>query len=130
MRKTGRVHVHELHELLVITLSLGVVLVTAQGDSLKMFELKKSHPIQAREPVPVEIQFITPKVQTYAGDASLEYHASLCGGCYYEGLLALFALFFSNKIDDDFFSFVICMLIYMQNIAAFLRPSNNGWLFS
>ena len=84
----------------MIILSLGVVLVTAQGDSLKMFELKESHPFQVPEPVPVEIQFITQKVQLTAGDTSLEYHASLCGGCYYDGLLALFAVNLANNPWD------------------------------
>lgn len=65
-----------------------------------MFELKKSHPFEAPEPVPVEIQFITQKDQPKAGDTSLEYHASLCGGCYFDGLQAVFAVNLANNPWD------------------------------
>ena len=71
--------------------SLVAVFVTADGFSLKMTDFEKSYPFQT-EPVPVEIQFITQKIQIFPGDTTLQYHAPLCGGCAYDGLLALFAV--------------------------------------
>ena len=61
-----------------------------------MVELEKSYPIQA-EPIPVEVQFITQKDQNYAGDTKLQYHASLCGGTFFDGLIAHFAVNLANN---------------------------------
>ena len=60
-----------------------------------MTEFEESYPFQP-QPVPVEIQFITQKVQNIKGDTPLQYHAPLCGGCSYDGLSALFAINLAN----------------------------------
>ena len=81
-------------------LLLGAVLLTAQGSSLAMFELEKSYPFQP-EPIPVPVQFITQKDIKVDGDTLLHYHASLCGGCNFDGLMAHFAVNLVNNAWDD-----------------------------
>ena len=84
-----------LHDV-IISLFLGTVLVTTQVLSLEMVDLEKSYHFQA-EPIPVEVQFITQKDQNYAGDTKLLYHASLCGGAFFDGLMAHVAVNLANN---------------------------------
>lgn len=76
---------------------LGAVLVTtSQGFSFEMKELEKSFSRQA-EPIPVEVQFISPADEIKPGDTSIQYRAALCGGTYFEGLVAHFAINLANN---------------------------------
>ena len=53
-------------------------------------------------PVPVHVQFITPKDEFLPGDTRKTYHVALCGGCHFDGLMARFSVNLVNtRWDDD-----------------------------
>ena len=65
-----------------------------------MIELGKSH-LLAPITIPVRVQFITRKDVQSGGTILWKYRAALCGGCFFDGLNARFAVNLANNPWDD-----------------------------
>lgn len=74
--------------------------MTAQAYSIEMIELEKSH-LLAPINIPVRVQFITQEDVRIGGSTLKKYHAALCGGCFFDGLNARFAVNLANNPWDD-----------------------------